>query len=62
MMTTENTSGYTQQELDRLNQEFEARFNAGDFGSLYLDEAEKQFADEVARTHTLASGNPAARR
>ena len=52
MMTTENTAGYTQQELDRLNQEFETRFRAGDFGALSLDEAENQFADEVARrTH-----------
>jgi len=51
MMTLENTDGYTQQELDVLNAEFENRFAAGDWEGYSFDreQAEKAFADEVSR-------------
>ena len=54
MLTLDNTSGYTQQQLDALNSEFEARYLAGDWPDATRDDAEqriqaeKWFADEVA--------------
>jgi len=49
MMTTKNTEGYTQKQLDKLNDEFEKRFSNSEWKNCYRDEAEKWFADEVAR-------------
>jgi len=55
MLTTENTEGYTQDELDKLNDEFENRYKSGEWdylGNYESDrraEAEKQFSNEVAR-------------
>lgn len=48
MFNLDNTSGYTQDECDELNAEFENRFQAGDWPTDIRDEAEKWFADEVA--------------
>ena len=54
MFTLENTNGYTQSELDALNNEFLRRMaaegidRATDAGAETWDEAEKAFADEVA--------------
>ncbi len=49
MMTQQNTEGYTDQQLNALNKEFNERFQAGEWGPAGKDEAEKWFADEVAR-------------
>ena len=49
MMTLENTEGYTQEECDKLNNEFKERFDRGDWPTDDEDEAEKWFNDEVAR-------------
>jgi len=49
MMNLDNTEGYTQTSLDRLNEEFTGRFEDGDWPTDDIDEAEKWFADEVAR-------------
>lgn len=54
MFTMENTSGYTQEGLDRLNGEFIRRYNDNQFiwknGKLMtMDEARQYFADEVSR-------------
>ena len=48
MFNLYNTEGYTQAECDALNQEFETRFTAGEFGG-DRDQAEKNFSDRVAR-------------
>ena len=48
MMTLDNTTGYTQAELDDLNAAFDRRFAAGDWPTDDRAEAEKWFADEVA--------------
>ena len=47
MFTLYNTEGYTQAECDELNNEFETRFAAGEFGD-DRDQAEKTFSDEVS--------------
>lgn len=49
MMTLENTTGYTKEQLDELNDEFAQRFYRGDWPTDNLAEAEQWFADEVAR-------------
>lgn len=51
MFTADNTTGYTQAELDALNAEFAARLAAAGVepGSDEAHEMEKAFADEVAR-------------
>lgn len=49
MFSLENTTGYTQAECDALNAEFEIRWEIGEFSQWGRDEAEKIFADEVAR-------------
>lgn len=48
--TSENTTGYTQAELDALNAEFEARLEAAgvEHGSDEALEMAKAFSDEVA--------------
>ena len=46
MFTTENTSGYTAEQCEQLNAEFERRFAAGDW-PVDRDQAEKSFSDEV---------------
>lgn len=54
MMTLNNTDGYTQKELDELNQEFEARFNKGEWNEITANEgnplsvAEQIFSNIVA--------------
>ena len=48
MMTQQNTEGYTQDELDELNDELSQRLNGIDDPD-ERDNLEKQFADEVAR-------------
>ena len=45
----DNTEGYTQNDLNVLNEEFNRRFAAGDWPTDDRDEAKKWFADEVAR-------------
>ena len=47
MFNLDNTTGYTEQQCDELNAEFERRFAAGDWPIDYY-QAEKSFADEVA--------------
>jgi len=47
MMTLENTEGYTQEELDILNEEFTRRFENGDWPTDEQTEAEQWFSDEV---------------
>lgn len=49
MMTMENTEGYTQEQLDEFNTEFETRFSAGEWPTDDRNLAEKWFYDEVAR-------------
>lgn len=49
MFTLENTTGYTQDECDEINAEFERRYDAGDWGQLDREIAEKHFSDEIAR-------------
>ena len=51
MFTMQNTEGYTQSQLDALNAEFEARIAAECIavGTDEYRDAEKSFADEVAR-------------
>ena len=49
MMTQQNTEGYTDQQLDALNKEFDERFQSGEWEPADKDEAEKWFADEVAQ-------------
>ena len=49
MMTLDNTEGYTQDDLDKLNTEFIERFRLGDWPTDDEDEAVKWFSDEVAR-------------
>jgi hypothetical protein len=49
MMTLENTEGYTQADLDRLNAEFHTRWQSGEWAGCERSEAEKYFSDEIAR-------------
>jgi hypothetical protein len=49
MMTMENTSGYSQGELNALNEEFARRFSLGEWPTDNREEAEKWFSDEVCR-------------
>jgi len=49
MMTLDNTEGYTQPEIDRLNEEFAHRFEEGDWPTDDISLAEKWFADEIAK-------------
>lgn len=51
MFTMDNTTGYTQAELDALNAEFAARLVAEGIepGTDEAQAMEKAFADEVAR-------------
>ncbi|KKL48003.1 hypothetical protein LCGC14_2329860 [marine sediment metagenome] len=44
-----NTDGYTDDELTGLNDEFNRRFNLGDWPTTDKDLARKWFADEVAK-------------
>lgn len=45
----DNTSGYTDQELKNLNEEFELRYGSGEWETRERDECEKIFSDEVAK-------------
>ena len=50
MFTADNTTGYTQEELDALNTELTERLDMIDPNDTDArEEAEKAFADEVAR-------------
>jgi len=49
MLTHDNTTGYTDEQLLALNVEFTARVNAGYYDECPEGEAEKSFADEVSR-------------
>lgn len=49
MFTLNNTEGYTQAQCDELNEEFEARYAAGEWDYLNdREQAEKAFCDEVS--------------
>jgi hypothetical protein len=49
MFTLENTAGYTQEQCDALNAEFDALVAAGKYDEYPEGEAEKAFSAEVAR-------------
>ena len=50
MLTLQNTDGYTQEQIDKLNNELADRLTAVGPDELdQLDFIEKSFADEVAR-------------
>lgn len=49
MFDSQNTEGYTQEELVDLNAELAERLEGLEFGSDEYNEAEKAFSDEVAR-------------
>ena len=48
MFDLDNTEGYTQQDCDDLNVEFQSRFDCGEWGD-DRDLAEKWFSDEVSK-------------
>jgi len=50
MFTRENTEGYTQEQMDKLNAELSERLQDVDTDDIdQIDFIEKWFADEVAR-------------
>ena len=49
MFTQENTEGYTDSELDALNEELAERLGDLEPGSDDYQQAEKSFSDEVSR-------------
>lgn len=49
MFTLQNTDGYTQEQLDEINEEFSDRWDSGEWAGWDLDDAEKAFAHEVAK-------------
>jgi len=59
MMTLENTTGYTQGDLNILNEEFNCRFENGEFPTDDRTEAEQWFADEVARRTAIQKAEEA---
>ena len=49
LFRTDNTHGYTQEELGELNREFRQRWHSDEWTDFDLNEAEKIFAHEVAQ-------------
>jgi len=49
LFRSDNTEGYTREEMKKFNAEFTERFEAGEWADADEDLAGKWFSDEVAR-------------